>query len=161
TATVFRGRRAVFLSHRISCSLPFPQNQRVPPRSMTSVVSEDAAPAIDYPRPVAAVRIRRPSTLWLQCLTAYVCIRTGLCSSLANSRRHLRMNRQDRISVDPNICHGKACIKGTRVMVSVILDNLAEGESREAIAKSYQVTEEDTQAALQYAAAPASERIVP
>jgi len=35
--------------------------------------------------------------------------------------------------MDPNICHGKACIKGTRVIVSVILDKLAEGESYESI----------------------------
>ena len=39
------------------------------------------------------------------------------------------MNWRERISIDPNVCHGKACIKGTRVMVSVLLDNLAEGES--------------------------------
>ena len=71
------------------------------------------------------------------------------------------MNWQDRISVGPNICHGKACIKGTRIMVSVILDNLAEGEPPERIQQSYRVTEEDIQAALRYAAALASERIVP
>ena len=45
------------------------------------------------------------------------------------------MNWRDRISIDPNICHGKACIKSTRVMVSVILDNLAEGESYESLIK--------------------------
>jgi hypothetical protein len=39
------------------------------------------------------------------------------------------MDWRDLISVDPNICHGKVCIKGTRIMVSVILDNLAEGET--------------------------------
>ena len=38
---------------------------------------------------------------------------------------------RDRITVDPLVCHGKACIKGTRVMVSVILDNLADGVSRD------------------------------
>ena len=43
------------------------------------------------------------------------------------------MNWKDRISVDPNICHGKVCIKGTRIMVSVVLDNLAAGETVEAI----------------------------
>jgi uncharacterized protein (DUF433 family) len=36
---------------------------------------------------------------------------------------------QDHISVDPDICHGQVCIKGTRIMVSVILDNLASGET--------------------------------
>ncbi len=70
------------------------------------------------------------------------------------------MNWKDRISVDPNVCHGKACIKGARVMVSVILDNLAAGESHEAIIRGYNVTEEDIQAALHYAAELARERIV-
>ena len=37
------------------------------------------------------------------------------------------MNWRNRISVDPLVCHGKACIKGTRVMVSIVLDNLADG----------------------------------
>lgn len=36
------------------------------------------------------------------------------------------MDWRDRISIDPNVCQGKACIKGTRVTVSVILDNLAD-----------------------------------
>ena len=43
------------------------------------------------------------------------------------------MSWRDRISVDPSVCHGRVCIKGTRVMVSVILDNLAAGESHEEI----------------------------
>lgn len=47
------------------------------------------------------------------------------------------MDWRERISVDPDVCHGKACIKGTRVMVSLILDNLAAGESVESILKSY------------------------
>lgn len=59
----------------------------------------------------------------------------------------------ERISVDPAICHGKACIKGTRIMVSVILDNLAAGESREAILRSYpSLTSGDLDAALSFAA---------
>jgi uncharacterized protein (DUF433 family) len=45
-------------------------------------------------------------------------------------------------------------------MVSVILDNLAEGETHQAIREGYRVEEEDIQAALQYAAALASDRIV-
>ena len=60
---------------------------------------------------------------------------------------------ENRISVDPGICHGKACIKGTRIMVSVILDNLAEGLSTEEILKDYPpLKKEDIQAALEYAA---------
>lgn len=70
------------------------------------------------------------------------------------------MNWRDRISIDPNVCHGKPCIKGTRVMVSVILDNLAAQESHEAIMLGYHVAEEDIQAALQYAADLARDRVI-
>lgn len=71
------------------------------------------------------------------------------------------MNWRDRIQVDPMICHGKPCIKGTRVMVSVILDNLAAGESAEAILRSYPSLQSiDIPAALSYAAELARERIV-
>src|SRR5438132_222303 len=68
-------------------------------------------------------------------------------------RREGAMNWRDRISSDPGICHGKVCIKGTRIMVSVILDNLAGGIAPEAILRSYPtLTSEDIQAALSYAA---------
>ena len=68
----------------------------------------------------------------------------------------------DRIIVDPKVCHGKACIRGTRIMVSVILDNLAAGVSPEEILRSYpSLTREDIQAAIAYAADLARERIVP
>ena len=70
------------------------------------------------------------------------------------------MDWRERIDIDPKICHGKACIKGTRVMVSVILDNLAEGESYESIMSGYHVTQEDIQAAIAYAADLAEERHV-
>lgn len=71
------------------------------------------------------------------------------------------MNWRDLISVDPDICHGKACIKGTRIMVSVILDNLAAGESPEKILASYPtLKKEDIEAALRYASELARERIV-
>jgi uncharacterized protein (DUF433 family) len=71
------------------------------------------------------------------------------------------MDWRERISIDPKICHGKACIKGTRVMVSVILDNLAEGESYEAIMEGYHVTREDIQAAIAFAADLAADRHIP
>jgi uncharacterized protein (DUF433 family) len=71
------------------------------------------------------------------------------------------MDWQNRISADPNICHGKVCIKGTRIMVSVILDNLAAGISAEAIRQSYPTLKpEDIQAALSYAAELSKGRIV-
>lgn len=60
---------------------------------------------------------------------------------------------RERISIDPNVCHGRPCIKGTRIMVSIILDYLSAGESHEAIRQAYpQLTEEDIQAVLRYAA---------
>ena len=71
------------------------------------------------------------------------------------------MNWRERISVDPQVCHGKACIKGTRIMVSVVLDNLAAGEPVDSILRSYPTLRaEDIQAALGYAAELARERIV-
>ncbi len=58
-----------------------------------------------------------------------------------------------RISANPNICHGKACIKGTRIMVSVILDNIAEGLNENEIIESYPALKiEDIKAAISYAA---------
>jgi uncharacterized protein (DUF433 family) len=60
------------------------------------------------------------------------------------------MGWRDRIAVDPAICHGKACIKGTRIMVSVVLDNLAAGEPIEAIVSGYHIDREDVAAAIQY-----------
>jgi uncharacterized protein (DUF433 family) len=47
------------------------------------------------------------------------------------------MNWETYITVDPNICHGQACIKGTRIPVSVVLDNLAAGKSNEELMESY------------------------
>jgi uncharacterized protein (DUF433 family) len=58
-----------------------------------------------------------------------------------------------RISVDPKVCHGKPCIKGTRVIVSVILDYLHAGESREEILRQYPTLKPlDIDASLGYAA---------
>lgn len=71
------------------------------------------------------------------------------------------MNWRDRISVDPQICHGRACIKGTRVMVSVVLDNLAAQVSNADILHSYpSLSMDDIQAAIEYAAELARERTV-
>jgi uncharacterized protein (DUF433 family) len=68
----------------------------------------------------------------------------------------------DRISIDPQVCFGKPCIKGTRIWVSLILDFLANGESEAKILAVYpQLEPEDIRAALAYAAEIARERIVP
>jgi uncharacterized protein (DUF433 family) len=68
---------------------------------------------------------------------------------------------QERISVNPRVCHGKACIAGTRVLVSAILASLAEGCTREEILRSFpSITNEDIDAVLAYAAELAQERVV-
>ncbi|MCK6438991.1 MAG: DUF433 domain-containing protein [Planctomycetes bacterium] len=72
------------------------------------------------------------------------------------------MNWQDHISFDPEVCHGKACIRGTRVLISVILDNLAAGLTHGEILKEYpSITEEHIRAAMAYAADLAHERVLP
>ena len=71
-------------------------------------------------------------------------------------------NLLDRISIDPRICFGKPCIKGTRIWVSLILDFLAGGESEADVLEAYpQLRPEDIRAAIAYAAEVARERIVP
>lgn len=68
----------------------------------------------------------------------------------------------ERISVDPQICHGKPCIKGTRIPVFVILDALAAGMTYQEIIKEYPpVTEEDIRAALLYASLVTRQEEVP
>ena len=67
-------------------------------------------------------------------------------------RRKSNLDWRKRVSIDPKVCHGKPCIKGTRVMVSIILDYLRSGESREAILRQYPTLKaEDIDAALGYA----------
>jgi uncharacterized protein (DUF433 family) len=71
------------------------------------------------------------------------------------------MNWRNRITTDPSICHGKACIKGTRIMASVVLDNLAAGSSVDEIVKLYPTLHpDDVAAVVAYAAELASERVV-
>ena len=71
------------------------------------------------------------------------------------------MKWQNYITVEPRVCHGKACFTGTRIMVSVVLDNLAGGQTPEDIIRSYPaLTPEAVQAAMAYAADLARERVV-
>ena len=71
------------------------------------------------------------------------------------------LNWREYVTVDPEVCHGKPCVKGTRVMVSVILANLAVGQTPEEIVESYpSVNREAIQASLAYAADLARERFV-
>ncbi|KPQ39242.1 MAG: hypothetical protein HLUCCO16_08930 [Phormidium sp. OSCR] len=68
------------------------------------------------------------------------------------------INWQGKIEKNPNICHGKPCIKGTRIMVSVILDNLAEGLTLAEIVEDYPpLTLENVRSEIAYAAALARE----
>ena len=70
------------------------------------------------------------------------------------------MNWRDHITVDPMICHGRACVTGTRVLVTTILDNLAAGLDVDEITKSYpSITRESVRAAVGYAADLAKERV--
>lgn len=67
-----------------------------------------------------------------------------------------------RVSIDPYICHGQACIKGTRIMVSVILDCLAAGMSEGGILEEYPtLTAEGVRAAAAYGAVLAREEVLP
>ena len=67
-----------------------------------------------------------------------------------------------RISINPNVCFGKPCIKGTRIWVSLILDFMANGMSAAEVLETYpHLKPEDIRACLAYAAEVARERIVP
>lgn len=68
----------------------------------------------------------------------------------------------ERISINPQVCFGKPCIRGTRIWVSLILDQLAGGTSVEELQADYpQLTREDIFAAIAYGAEAARERIIP
>lgn len=59
----------------------------------------------------------------------------------------------DRISIDPKICHGQACIKGTRIPVHQIVGMLANGDTIESLLSAYpNISREDVLASLEYAA---------
>ena len=68
----------------------------------------------------------------------------------------------ERISINPAICGGKPCVKGTRIWVSLILDFLASGMSEAQLRDEYpQLTHEDVLAAIAYGAEASRERIIP
>ena len=68
----------------------------------------------------------------------------------------------DRISVDSGICHGQACVKGTRIPVHQVVRMLANGDTVENLVAEYpSLTREDIMACLDYAAALAEEQITP
>ena len=68
----------------------------------------------------------------------------------------------ERITIDPAVCGGKPCIRGTRIWVSLILDFLADGMiEAELLAEYPQLVHEDVLAAIAYGAEAARERVVP
>ncbi len=68
---------------------------------------------------------------------------------------------RDRIVIDPELCHGKPCIKGTRIWVSLIVDNLAAGASEKEILEAYpSLSPGDVRASLAFAAEMTRERYV-
>jgi uncharacterized protein (DUF433 family) len=72
------------------------------------------------------------------------------------------MDWREHIKVDPQVMHGTACLRGTRIPVSVVLDNVAAGETPQRIVEQYpSLKAEHIAAALAYAAELARERIVP
>jgi uncharacterized protein (DUF433 family) len=69
---------------------------------------------------------------------------------------------RERITIDPNICHGQACIKGTRIPVHQIIGMLANGDTIDDLLKEYpSLQREDILACLDYAASLAEEHVTP
>ena len=69
-------------------------------------------------------------------------------------------NWRQRLSSNANVCHGEVCVKGTRVMASVVLANLADGEPIEEIMRMYNIQRDDVMATMNYAAELAQEQSV-
>ena len=68
----------------------------------------------------------------------------------------------ERIAIDPNICHGQACVKGTRIPVHQIIGMLANGDTPEELLAEYpSLKREDIFACLNYAASLAKEQVTP
>ena len=65
-----------------------------------------------------------------------------------------------RISIDPEICFGKPCIRGRRIWVSLVLDLLASGMKVEEVMREYDLAEEDVMACIAYGAEMSRERYV-
>jgi uncharacterized protein (DUF433 family) len=71
-------------------------------------------------------------------------------------------NLLERIAIDPAVCGGKPCIRGTRIWVSLILDMLADGVTEQELLADYPyLTHEDVLAAIAYGAEAAREKVIP
>ncbi|MFH1741827.1 MAG: DUF433 domain-containing protein [bacterium] len=74
----------------------------------------------------------------------------------------MEIDWKERILVNPNVCHGRPCIKGTRIWVSLILDLLASGSTVDEILNEYpHLKPEDIQSCIAYGAETARERFIP
>lgn len=70
-------------------------------------------------------------------------------------------NLLERISIDPNVCFGKPCIRGHRIWVSLILDLLADGVTVADVLREYpQLTADDIRACIAYGAEMSRERYI-
>lgn len=116
---------------------------------------------LDTNRLVAAI-VRPPELATLaDAQASQLTTRNESAESIRLEVKEKVVNWRNRISIDPLICHGRACIKGTRIMISVILDNLAAGLTYEEILASYPSLQlEDIQAAVSYAAELSRERVI-
>jgi uncharacterized protein (DUF433 family) len=85
--------------------------------------------------------------------------------STISNRKEANMTREEllqRISIDPEICFGKPCIRGTRIWIALIIENLATGVAESEILQAYpDLQADDIRAALAYAAEVTRERVIP
>jgi uncharacterized protein (DUF433 family) len=101
-----------------------------------------------------------PSVLKIARSATIVVISSGAAD---NAAEDIAMaNPLDRISIDPAVCGGKPCIRGTRIWVSLVLDFLASGTTEAELLGEYpQLTHDDVLAAIAYGAEASRERVIP
>ena len=84
------------------------------------------------------------------------------CDKISSGTDVLRCNMENRITIDPKICQGQACIKGTRIPVHQILRMLSNGDTEEDLIREFpSLTREDILACFDYAASLAEEQVTP
>jgi uncharacterized protein (DUF433 family) len=133
-----------------------------PPRAMAAV----AATILDLTLPFAApLTASAANTGSLRAMAqSYRLKRWNMMPRrVMNGERNSVMNTLlNRITIDPQVCGGKPCVRGTRIWVSLILDFLADGMTEEELLAEYpQLVHEDVLAAIAYGAEAARERIIP
>lgn len=79
--------------------------------------------------------------------------RSGPCGVPARVWRYnqFRMDADNRIVIDPKICHGKPIIRGTRLPVAIVLGSLAGGMNFDEVQREYSISIDDIRAAIGYA----------